>query len=102
MPYSVREARSGDLNTLVAFTLAEANEAERRAVDIEVVQRGVRAGLDDPSIATYWVLEDDAGQVVGSVSIVREWSDWHARDYWWIQSMYIRPEDRGKRLMRSE
>jgi GNAT superfamily N-acetyltransferase len=36
--------------------------------------------------------------VVGSASIVREWSDWHAADYWWVQSMFVRPECRGKGL----
>ncbi|USD62087.1 GNAT family N-acetyltransferase [Vibrio sp. SCSIO 43140] len=37
---------------------------------------------------------------IGSVSSVREWSDWNAGYYWWIQSMYLRPDYRGKGLMR--
>jgi GNAT superfamily N-acetyltransferase len=47
----------------------------------------------------YWVLEDDSGQAVGSISVVTEWSNWRAGYYWWIQSLYIRPEDRGQNLM---
>ena len=33
---------------------------------------------------------------VGSASALKEWSDWNAGYYWWIQSMYIKPDYRGK------
>jgi L-amino acid N-acyltransferase YncA len=49
-------------------------------------------------VATYWVLENADGDVVGSASIVREWSDWHAADYWWVQSMFVHPDRRGQGL----
>ncbi|MEE4380734.1 MAG: GNAT family N-acetyltransferase, partial [Pseudomonadales bacterium] len=44
-------------------------------------------------------LEDAEGRAVGSVSAVREWSDWNAGFYWWIQSMYLVPEQRRKGCM---
>ncbi len=100
MPATVREARLDDLETLVAFTLAEAVDAENRRLDAETVRRGVAAALTDPDIAMYWVLENADGSAVGSISVVREWSNWQAGYYWWIQSLYIRPEARGQGLMR--
>ena len=99
MAYRVRAADVRDLETVVSFTLAEAREAERLERDAEVVRRGVRRGLEDPSAASYWVVETDSGEVVGSVSVVREWSDWHAGHYWWIQSMFVTPPFRGQGLM---
>jgi ribosomal protein S18 acetylase RimI-like enzyme len=33
---------------------------------------------------------------VGSISVVREWSNWQAGFYWWIQSLYVSPIHRGR------
>jgi GNAT superfamily N-acetyltransferase len=57
---------------------------------------GIKAALEDRSIAMYWVLVNEDNQPVGSASALKEWSDWNAGYYWWIQSMYIRPDYRGK------
>jgi ribosomal protein S18 acetylase RimI-like enzyme len=46
-----------------------------------------------------WVLERENSSLVGSISVVKEWSDWHAGYYWWIQSLFIRPEYRGRNLV---
>ena len=76
---------------LVDFTHAEACDAERRAPGL-----GRRAGAASrgafapPPKARYWVVEA-AGGVVASASIVTEWSNFRGGDYWWIQSLYIRP-----------
>ena len=45
------------------------------------------------------LLVDDDDVAHGCTSVVREWSDWNAGFYWWIQSMYIVPERRGQGLM---
>jgi len=99
MNYVVRRAQDTDLDSLVSFTLAEAREAEGAAKDPAIIRRGVQAGLSNPAIAMYWVVESDQGEIVASTSVVREWSDWHAQDYWWIQSMYVAPAHRGKGLV---
>lgn len=85
---------------LVSFTLAEAQEAEGIEGSTETIREGVRAGLEDPAMAMYWVLESPDFGVVGSISTVREWSDWNAGYYWWIQSLYIKPEFRGRGLLK--
>ena len=115
MSYESRPATLSDLDILVSFVLAEANEAEGASKVPDTVRKGIRVGLEQPDVARYWVLEKVKGgseqeattatatiekQVVASVSIIREWSDWHASYYWWIQSMFILPNYRGQGLMK--
>jgi GNAT superfamily N-acetyltransferase len=99
MAFDIRRATSADLETLVSFAVAEAKEAEGVKKDLNRVRQGITTALDDDSIAMYWVLEKSNSGVVGNVSVVKEWSDWNAGYYWWIQSMFILPEFRGKGLM---
>ena len=99
MTTHIRKATSADLKSLVSFAVAEAKEAEGVKKDSKRVRQGVTTALNDDSIAMYWVLEKNSTGVIGSVSIVKEWSDWNSGYYWWIQNMYILPEFRGKGLM---
>jgi ribosomal protein S18 acetylase RimI-like enzyme len=96
--FSIRPARPDDLDVLVAFTLSEAMDAERRTLNPADVGRGVAAAFATPPKARYWVAEA-AGRVVASTSIVTEWSNFRGGDYWWIQSLYIVPEHRGAGLV---
>ena len=98
MDFSVRRAEPADLTSLTSFTVREAREAEDRALERERVQEGIRRALEDDSIARYWVVVK-GDSVVGSLSVVREWSDWKAGFYWWLQSVFILPEYRGRGLM---
>jgi len=93
---NIRKATLEDLSTLVRFTAQEAEEAEGSIKNIKRLELGIRTALEDHSIAIYWVLADEADKPIGSISALREWSDWNAAYYWWIQSMYIIPEQRGK------
>ena len=99
MTLHIRKATSADLKSLVSFAVAEAKEAEGVKKDSEQVRRGITTALNDDSIAMYWVLEKKSTGVIGSVSIVKEWSDWNSGFYWWIQNMYLLPEFRGKGFM---
>jgi len=102
--FSIRDATLYDLDRLVAFIMAEAREAEGIEKETQIIAQGIRAGLLNPQVARYWVLEhlqeNQEKSVVGSISIVREWSDWCAGYYWWIQSIFIEPQFRGKGLMK--
>ncbi len=95
----VRRATLSDLPLLVEFVAEEAREAEGINKDLGTLEKGIRTALEDDSIAIYWVLVDEQDLPVGSVSAVREWSDWNAGYYWWIQSIYLSPGQRGKRRM---
>jgi ribosomal protein S18 acetylase RimI-like enzyme len=92
----VRRAELNDLDKLVEFSAAEAREAEGDKKNVKTLANGIKAALEDGSIAMYWVLVNEDNQPVGSTSALKEWSDWNAGYYWWIQSMYIRPDYRGK------
>ena len=36
--------------------------------------------------------------IVGGLMVTFEWSDWRDRWFWWIQSVYILPEARGRKI----
>jgi RimJ/RimL family protein N-acetyltransferase len=95
----VRKANLKDLPCLVAFTGEEAREAEGNIKIPDTLEKGIKKSLEDESVAIYWVLVDDNDKPVGSVSALKEWSDWNAGYYWWIQSMYLAPSQRGKGRM---
>lgn len=97
--YTIRDAVSADISTLIAFTLQEAFEAEGVERDPAAVTRGVQGAFRDPPLATYWVAETRGGAVVASTSVVTEWSDFQGGHYWWIQSLFIVPEHRGRGLV---
>ena len=97
--YTLRRATTDDLETIVGFTLEEAREAEGLKKDANGVGRGVSTSLEDPSVATYWVAESPKGEIVASTSAVREWSNFNGGYYWWVQSMFIVAEHRGRGLI---
>lgn len=90
---AVRAATFTDIPHLVAAGLALAEETEGLRLDPARLERGVRAVLDDPQKGFYLVAEAD-GETAGSLLVTPEWSDWRDAWYWWIQSVYVRPEFR--------
>ena len=95
----IRLATPADAAVLTEFNAAMALETENKALLPEVVGAGVRALLDNPA-AGFYVLAEEAGAVVGSLMITAEWSDWRKGSFWWIQSVYVRPEWRRKGVYR--
>ena len=63
-------------------------------MDYETVREGVKAGIADDSKATYLVARNDNSEVLGSLMLTTEWSDWNNCNYYWIQSVYVCPESR--------
>ena len=96
----VRAAAAEDLDALVAGNLALAEETERVRLDRETLRQGIRALLESRAPGRYWVAELD-GRVVGQLLITFEWSDWRNRMVWWIQSVYVSPDARGRGVMRT-
>ncbi|HKO57071.1 MAG TPA: GNAT family N-acetyltransferase [Thermoanaerobaculia bacterium] len=92
-----REATPADTQTIVAFQLAMARETENVQLDGPTVERGVGAVFRDHNLGRYYVAETD-GQVVASLLITPEWSDWRNGMVWWIQSVFVREEWRGRRV----
>jgi GNAT superfamily N-acetyltransferase len=96
----IRAARSDDLADLVAFNKAMAIETEGKELDDATIRDGVRNALADPGRARYYVAEVD-GDVAGQTMITLEWSDWRNAFFWWIQSVYVKPEHRRRGVFRA-
>jgi GNAT superfamily N-acetyltransferase len=90
-----RNATPDDIEAIVAFQLAMAQETEDLRLDGEVCSAGVAAVFKDAARGRFFVGERD-GAVVGSAMITYEWSDWRNGVVWWIQSVYVLPRERRK------
>lgn len=96
----VRLAEAEDAPVLVDFARAMARETEAKELSPDVVSAGVAALLRSPERGFYIVAEQ-GGLVVGSLMITFEWSDWRNGLFWWIQSVYVRPESRREGILSS-
>ena len=93
--FSLRPADLHDLDVIVEFNAAMALETEALALDPDRLRAGVTALLGDPARGRYRVaVAEDS--VIGTLMLTREWSDWRCGDWWWIQSVYIRPDWRRR------
>ena len=90
-----REAVRDDVPAIIDFQLAMARETEELELDHDILTRGVHALFDDPALGRYYVAEVD-GEVIGSLMITYEWSDWRNGMVWWIQSVYVMPSFRRR------
>ena len=93
MTATIRDATCDDAETLAHFAEAMARETEDKALDPATVRAGIRAVLRDTAKGFYLVVEQEA-EVVGALMVTTEWSDWRNGTFWWIQSVYVRPEAR--------
>lgn len=91
----IRPSNEDDEQIIAGYQVSMAKETESVDLDKSVVIKGVKAVLNDPSKGKYYVAIDD-NEIVASLLITPEWSDW--RNSWvaWIQSVYVVPEYRGK------
>ena len=93
----IRKAVKEDISALIGFNEAMAFETEGKKLFTGTLRKGVEAVFDDPQKGFYLVAEDD-GRAVGGLMVTFEWSDWRNAWFWWIQSVYVNPEYRGKRI----
>jgi len=97
---TVRAATHADLEALVSGNIALADESEHIRLDAETLREGIRALLESRAPGRYWVAELD-GRVAGQLLVTFEWSDWRNRMVWWIQSVYVVPDARGRGVLRA-
>ena len=96
---NLRQANIDDLQSLVEFNQAMAMETEQLSLDPETLTKGVQTLLEQPQRGFYLVADID-GELAASLMVTFEWSDWRARDYYWIQSVYVKPAYRRQGLYR--
>ena len=99
MRVTVRRSRPADLSTIVEYNAAMARETEGLELDREVLTKGVKAVMREPSRGHYLLAEAE-GRVLGQTMITFEWSDWRNGNFWWIQSVYVDPAYRRRGVYR--
>ncbi|MEO1575874.1 MAG: GNAT family N-acetyltransferase [Pseudomonadota bacterium] len=92
-PLVIAPATRNDATIIAEFNIAMALETEDKALDADTVRRGVAGLFDDPARGTY-LLARRGDAVAGQIMWTYEWSDWRNGNFWWIQSVYVRPEFR--------
>lgn len=95
---NIRKAAKPDAENLIDFNQKMAFETEGKRLDPETIREGVEAVFDDDRKGFYVVAETDEGKIAGGLMVTYEWSDWRNAWFWWIQSVYIVPDFRGKRI----
>jgi GNAT superfamily N-acetyltransferase len=93
----IRLANAGDTNALIEFNQAMAQETEGKLLDRRILSGGVEAVFGDSGKGFYVVAESE-NEIVGGLMVTFEWSDWRDAWFWWIQSVYILPDFRGRRI----
>lgn len=91
----IRFAEIRDALVITKFNRAMALETELKELTLEVTSKGVNNLLNNPSLGFYVVAEND-DKVIGSLMVTTEWSDWRNGIFWWVQSVYIEPNERRK------
>ncbi|HUY33656.1 MAG TPA: GNAT family N-acetyltransferase [Pirellulales bacterium] len=99
-PLEIRAATLADAETIAEFNRLLALESENKQLNPSVLERGVRRALARPELCRYFVAEAER-RVVGQTMLTYEWSDWRAGVFWWIQSVYVVPDRRGRGVFRA-
>lgn len=100
----IRPATRDDADTIVEFNRAMALETENRQLDLPTLRQGIRAFLENSGYGSYIMAElpeDKSRKPVGQLMITYEWSDWRNGVFWWIQSVYVAPDWRGRGVFRA-
>ena len=95
VPIQIRKAAAGDAAVVAGFNAQLAFETEGRSLERAQLDDGVARVLADAARGIYWLAEVNR-RVVGQLLITYEWSDWRNGWFWWIQSVYVRKEWRGR------
>ena len=95
-----RPATLNDIPIIVDFQIAMALETEGISLNREVCAAGVRQVFERSALGRYYVGEKD-GRVVAALMITYEWSDWRNGEIWWLQSVYVPADHRGRGVFRT-
>ncbi len=94
---NIRLGERRDIEALVGFNQAMALETEGKTLEALVLRPGVAAVFDDVNKGFYVVTDAD-GTIAAGLLVTFEWSDWRNKWFWWIQSVYVRPDHRGQSI----
>ena len=84
----IRYANFDDAEKITKNNVLLAIESEKLTIEYKTVSAGVKALLSDQTKGFYLVAKED-NIIIGQMMITFEWSDWHNKNVWWLQSVYI-------------
>lgn len=96
----IRAAYPREIPTLIEFNRAMARETEAKELDPERSRLGVEAVFAEPARGTYFAALRGE-ELLGSLLLTYEWSDWRNGVFWWIQSVYVVPAARRAGVFRA-
>jgi GNAT superfamily N-acetyltransferase len=100
MSLFIRPPTAADAAIIADYNARLAWETESKKLDPPTAMRGVTAQLADPAKGWY-LLACEGDDVVGQLAVTFEWSDWKCGWFWWIQSVYVRADARGKGVFKA-
>jgi GNAT superfamily N-acetyltransferase len=95
----IEEAKEIHASDIVEFQIAMAKETEDLELDRSLLEAGVASVFKDNTRGRYYIAVEDK-TIVGSFLTTYEWSDWRNGQVVWLQSVFVRPEYRGKGVFR--
>ena len=98
--FTIRQAYASDAPAIADFNRQMAFETEHKKLRPEVILAGVNAMIANPAHGFYLVAEND-NDIVGSLMVTTEWSDWRNGVVWWVQSVYIVETHRRQGIYRA-
>lgn len=93
----IRRAVLADSQSLADFNSAMALETESVQLIETVILQGVKSLIANPHYGFYLVAEAQ-DEIVASLMVTTEWSDWRNGVFWWVQSVYVKPRWRRQGL----
>lgn len=96
----IESATREDAERIASFQERMSLETEDRVLDAATIRRGVAHVFDNPTTGFYLVARDGT-EVVASLLVTTEWSDWRAGTFWWIQSVYVAASHRRRGIYRA-
>jgi len=95
----IRLANKFDSPAITEFQIKMAFETEKIKLDTNIVTKGVISVFLDPQKGKYFVATEN-NKIISSLLITHEWSDWRNNWVYWIQSVYVLPEKRGRGIFK--
>ncbi len=100
----LRLATAADAPLVAHFNQQMAWETEKRVLADEVALAGILGLLTRPQYGFWWIAEavrpSGERDVVGTLMVTYEWTNWSNGLIWWVQSVYVRPDWRRRGVFR--
>jgi len=73
-------------------------ETENLPLNHQNVVSGVKYIFEHPERGFYVIAKNSEQQPVAVLLVLKEWSDWRNGDMWWLHSVYVTSQFRGKHV----